>query len=238
MENKNVAAPLFNRKDLLRFNSHELIFDILLVLWSELLLYSVVTRGKNLYQLLTIDQLAWSTVVITFVLSWYIFLIYYHLDKKIKNVWPSVMMFYLAIIIPFLMCIFGYRGIEGIIGRKPPKSVYFWTFFGTLFSIIAGSGFAYTEQGAEEGKSILLPRVEVLFLIIPIGTFYMSFYLGGRVPFAAVLAAGGAVLLILYLIHRQIKDRKEMKLSRSYYHFRKYMFPVIFFLVLCLAGKK
>ncbi|MBN1533648.1 MAG: hypothetical protein JXA20_13345 [Spirochaetes bacterium] len=212
---------------------HHVIFDVFLVVWSEFFLYSIITRGKNLYQFLGTDHLAVSTVAITFVLSWYLSIVYFHVDRKIANATIRTILFLLVLAIPFFMCFFGYLSIKGIIGREPDNTVFFWTFFGTLFGIFAGFAFGYTEQGADEGKSIMHPRILSLLFITIIATFYISFFLMGQVNPFIVIASGGLVSLILFGIHKYLDKREPKDLSRAYHYFRRFIFPFLLFLILC-----
>jgi hypothetical protein len=232
---KNAHGILFKNKRFLRIRTSELFFDLVLILYSEFFLYSVVSRGKMLYQLFSLKWLVFAGPILAFFITWYTGLLAARYGHRIKNTKLAHIPFALFIWIPVSMFLFIDRNLVGISGGTMAKGHHYWNYFGVIVGIIAGNIFGYTERYTEEGKSVLQYRVEGMAVPSALFFFYLGFYQAfktGNSPSIFFIISLGSYFG-LFKLGSYLDDDREHKRSSFYHLFRIYVFPFIIIVILC-----
>ncbi len=218
-----------------KINLHEIIFDVILFVYTKFFLYTIVTRGKMFYQLIKPEWFFALSILIAFFISWYVGLLLLSFFNKNKGKLYTFLSI-LGLWIPCSMSIFLTYSFSGISGGY--NKFVELGFFGSLVGMIGGYAFGTTEYIAREGKSVLISRLEVMTLVCALFFFYLGF--SGRIfvdfayfPFICfilclVCGIGGIKLT------NMLEERDKKPISKFYKHFMGYIYPFIVLAFLCI----
>jgi hypothetical protein len=232
---KNIHGMLFRKNRFFKIRTNELFFDLALVLYSEFLLYSVLGRGKMLYQLFSIKWLVLTGPIIAFFITWYTGFLAARYSRRIKNRKLDHILHALFIWVPVSMLLLIDRNIEGISGGAVAKGDRYWNYFGVIVGILAGNIFGYTERYSEEGRSVLQYRLEGMAIPTALFFFYLGFYqafITGLSPFIFFILSLGSYFG-LFKLGSYLDDDREQKISSFYHFFRLHIFPFVTIVILC-----
>lgn len=242
-------VPLLNRRDLLRVNPGEIIFDVLLVLYAEFFLYTVAAPGGSLVGSLSADGLFITGILIDFFIIWYLGISFTRFLNRTENpfilVGVAAMGLWLVVSLHFGIAI----NIGDILGGTAGNRFFFlgMTWGAPLVIIGIGGGvvFAFTEPKAARGEAVLHERALALQKLFPLGMLTLGAGIAWRV--VKHLHFGGIILgIVIWALvvaaawalpraaeaafNRQTPGARDRAASV----FMAYLFPVILATLVCL----
>jgi len=169
------------KKNLFSINRDELLFDILLFVYVEFFLYSMVTGGKWFIQILSVNTLFTLGVVIDFFIIWYLGIIYSRYRKNTENFSIRI----LVVLISFWIVISLHFGIAfNIFDIYGKPDIIVLAVFGYLLVMVGiggGTVFAFTEAYKSMGKPVIADRWNAIKKLLPIGMIAMNVYIAYQI---------------------------------------------------------
>lgn len=221
---------LFKNRKFLKVHVGELLFDVVLIVYTEFFLYSVIGKGDLLYKAVSFNLLVYSFPFITFFITWYNGFLAARLNIPKKL---SFILTILFIWIPASMLIFTDLNLNKLSGGTMGNMQHYWSYFGVIVGIFAGVIFGTTENLVEEGKSAFIQRL--LGMAVPFGLlfFYLGFSVTTKINFLYFILAIGVPIGMIRLTNK-LEEKKGRRVSKLYLIFRAYIFPFIIIAILCI----
>jgi len=224
---------IISKKFLLKIKPDLIIFDLFLFVYSEFILYSIIPDDMKLYQLFTLNWLVFMGIVITFFISWYGGYLFSGFMSRINERFIGIATL-ISLWIPGSMFLFIAWNLESLSIDGLSKGQVYWSYFGVIIGLLAGSIFGLTEQMAEKGKSVLQYRVQGMMIPSSLCFFYLGFSPSIEVPAFIFFAMGMVSYLLCFKIGDMLDNNEERHLSRAYKIFRRWVFPFIIVMIFCL----
>ncbi|PKL36004.1 MAG: hypothetical protein CVV44_17430 [Spirochaetae bacterium HGW-Spirochaetae-1] len=230
-----MKKPVYLKKKCLRINKDEIIFDVILFIYTEFFLYSIVLRGKMFYQVISHEWFIPLSILTPFFISWYVGLLLLRLCDKTRSKLYTFLSI-LGLWIPCSMSVFLVSSFSGIGGED--NSFVDLSYFGSLVGIIGGYIFGSTEYIALEKKSVLSKRLAGMSVVGGLFFFYLGFFGGifiDNIGFTFIcfilvfVCALGCIKL-----SNVLDEQGEKPLSAFYQNFMKSVFPFIVLAFLCI----
>jgi|GEM_PF-4804885 len=212
----------------LKINKDEIIFDMVLFVYTELFLHSIVLRGKMIYQVIKPEWFIPLSILTPFFVSWYVGLLLLRLCDKIRGKRYTFFSI-LGLWIPSSMSIFLINSLSGISGKD---SIFVsLSYFGSVVGVLGGYIFGNTEYLAVEGKSVLSKRLAGMSVVLGLFFFYLGFFGGifiDHTGFTIICFILVFVCIIVGIKVSNVLDEVgEKPVSTVYLNFIKYVFPFI-----------
>ncbi len=237
----------FFHKYVLRLNRDELIFDLLLVAYSEFFLYKFVTGGKWFVQVLSMETLLVAGIFIDFFIIWYLGLVLREYLGYYKKAYIILLYGIAALWIVIALHLGVIMNVFDIFGRHDIIVMSVFGYLLVMMGIGGGIVFAGTEVQRGRGKPVAAVRLRALRILVPFGMWAMNIYLVYHLLEAVYMKsflAGIPLWLLVTFLEFYIfwifekRARKsapaEIRPSRGDRIFRKYIFPVLVVTLLCL----
>jgi len=224
-------------------NIHEILFDVVLIVYSEFFLYGIITGGRWFVELMGLNAFLLAGVFIDFFIIWYLGIVLKSYWSSPDQIWLKFLTGIAAIWI--LVSLHFGIGINSTDIFKPDM-ISLWIFGYMLVMIGIGGGMIFAITEFSRAKNISAARFNALKKLFPFGLWAMNIYLAyyiletlhfkkiipGIILWSVLTISGFAVF---HFLEKKALAKNGPVLPDKIREFsKKYILPFIIITLLCL----